>query len=54
MGEVIPLFGNEVMTPERREQLRQRIKELGIHIALMESERDRLMTLIGDSPAEPA
>ena len=46
MGEVIPLFGNEVMTPERRRELRIRISELALHISLMESEKQRLERLL--------
>ena len=51
MGEIIDLFTRERydMTPEHRAHLIQRVTDLAIEIALLESEKKRLETVLNKS-----
>jgi hypothetical protein len=47
-AEVIPLFGPDRMTPELRRRLRKRVADLTVEMAFLESERERLESLLKD------
>lgn len=50
-NNVIPLFGERELSPERRAHLIQRATDLAVEIALLSSEKDRIEALLGRGDA---
>lgn len=48
MGEIISLFQDQELTPQLKAHLIQRIADLSIEVALLESERNRLESRLRD------
>jgi hypothetical protein len=49
VGELIQLFGPEPMTAKRREHLRERVSQLALQIALLDSEKRHIEGLLEEA-----